>query len=135
MNATSYHWSYIGFYTFITYASHITYTYNYDTARWAEFRNSHRSVHKYFSNFTGKHLCWSLFFTKLQTFRPATSLKRDSYTGVFCEIWEILKSTYFEEHLWTTVSVYRLLHRILIYTIHYSTRFSFLQITSSLLHN
>ena len=28
--------------------------------------------------FTGKQLCWSLFKTKLQAFKPATLLKRDS---------------------------------------------------------
>ena len=33
--------------------------------------------------FTGKHLCWSLFFIKLQVFSPATLLKRDSNTVVF----------------------------------------------------
>ena len=53
----------------------LTYTYNSDTAAGGAFKN--------FANFTGKHLCWSLFFTKLQVFRPATLLKRDSYTGVF----------------------------------------------------
>ena len=36
-----------------------------------------------FANFTGKHLCWSLFLIKFQVFRPATLLKRDSNTGVF----------------------------------------------------
>ena len=41
------------------------------------------SVLKIFANFTGKHLCWSLFFTKLQAFRHAILLKGDSYTGVF----------------------------------------------------
>ena len=25
---------------------------------------------KYFPNFTGKHLCWSLFLIRLQAFRP-----------------------------------------------------------------
>ena len=30
-----------------------------------------------FCNIHRKHLCWSLFFKKLQTFRPATLLKRD----------------------------------------------------------
>ena len=40
-------------------------------------------VFKIFANFTGKHLCWSLFFTTLQAARPATLLKRDPYTGVF----------------------------------------------------
>ena len=30
-----------------------------------------------------KHMCWSLFLKSLQTFRPATLLKRDLSTGVF----------------------------------------------------
>ena len=34
-------------------------------------------------NFTGKHLCWSLFLIKLQAFRTATLLKRGSNTAVF----------------------------------------------------
>ena len=51
-------------------------------------RSSHRScsvkksILKNFSNFSGKHLCWSLVLIKLQAFRPATLLKRDSNTGV-----------------------------------------------------
>ena len=49
---------------------------------------------KFFANFTGKHLCWSLFFTKLQAFRPATLLKIGSYTSVF--LWNLRNS---EEHL------------------------------------
>ena len=57
-------------------------------------------------------------------------------TQVFsCEIWEILQSTNFEEHLWTTNSVCRLFHHILTYTINYSTRFSLLEITFSLSRN
>ena len=32
----------------------------------------------------------------MQSFRPATSLKSDSNTGVSCEYWEIFKSTYFK---------------------------------------
>ena len=51
---------------------------------------------------------------------------------ISCEISEILKSTHFEENLWTTASVYWLLHHILIFTIYY-TAYSFLQVTSSLL--
>ena len=31
----------------------------------------------------GKHLCYSLILIKLQVFRPATLLKRDSNRGVF----------------------------------------------------
>ena len=38
---------------------------------------------KSFAKFTGEHLCWSLFLIKLQVFRPANLLKRDSNTGLF----------------------------------------------------
>ena len=40
-------------------------------------------VLKNFTNFTGKQLCWSVFFNKVAGLRPATLLKRDSYTAVF----------------------------------------------------
>ena len=40
-------------------------------------------VVKNFANFKSKHLSWSLFLIKLQTFWPATLLKRDSNAGVF----------------------------------------------------
>ena len=53
----------------------------------------HRSSHhrcfvkkgalKNFENFTGKYLCWSLFLIKLQAWRLATLLKKDSNTSVF----------------------------------------------------
>ena len=43
-----------------------------------------KSVHKKLAVFTGKHLCWSLFWVKveikLQAIRPATLLERDSST-------------------------------------------------------
>ena len=39
-------------------------------------------VLKNVANFTGIHLCWSLFLIKLQSWRPAILLKRDSNTGV-----------------------------------------------------
>ena len=45
-----------------------------------------KHVLKNLENFTGKHVCWSLFSIKLRAFRPATSLKRDSNTGVFLRI-------------------------------------------------
>ena len=38
---------------------------------------------KNFANSTGKHLCWSPFSISFQAFTLATSLKRDSHTGVF----------------------------------------------------
>ena len=40
-------------------------------------------IHKDFAKFTGKHLCWSLFFDKVSGLQPATLLKRDSKAGVF----------------------------------------------------
>ena len=55
---------------------------------------------KSFAIFTGKHLCWGLFLIKLQTFRPATFLKRDSNTGVSCAYCEIFKNSFFIEILW-----------------------------------
>ena len=44
------------------------------------FKNS---ALKNFAIFKGKYLCWSLILIKLQAFRPATLLKRDSKTGAF----------------------------------------------------
>ena len=45
-------------------------------------RSSHQKC-CIFKNFAILRLCWSLFLKKLQTLRPATSLKRDSNTVVF----------------------------------------------------
>ena len=54
------------------------------------------SALKNFANVIGKHQCWSIFLIKLQAWRSATLLKRDSNTGVFlCEICEIFKNTFF----------------------------------------
>ena len=48
-------------------------------------------------NFTGKHLCWSLFLIKLrEDLGPATLLKRDSNTDVFLLNF---KNTFFTEYL------------------------------------
>ena len=52
-------------------------------------------VLKNFAKFTGKHLCWSLLLIQLQTFRPATLLKRDSNTGVFLEILQKFEERHF----------------------------------------
>ena len=51
-------------------------------------------VLKNFTNFSEKHLCWSLILVKLQTWFAATLLKRDSNTFVF--LWNLLN---FSEHL------------------------------------
>ena len=58
-----------------------------------------KGVLKIFAIFTGKHLCWSLFFIMMHAFRLATFLQRDFSTGVFCEYYIIFKDTYFKEHL------------------------------------
>ena len=58
-----------------------------------------KRVVKYFTNFTGKHLCWIIFF-----------YEKENPTQVFsCEICEIFKNIYFEEHLRTTA--YQLLKK------------------------
>ena len=115
---------------------YVTYTYNSDTVTGAEFRSSSRKCFLKFCKFHRKHLCWSLFFYKVASLQARNVIKKETPAQVLSgEILSILKNTYFEEHLWTTAAVYWLLHHILSFTIHYSTRFPFLQITSSLLHN
>ena len=49
---------------------------------------------KYFENFLGKHLGWSLFLMKLQFFKKETPVQVFS-----CEIRIIFKNTFFTEHL------------------------------------
>ena len=60
---------------------------------------------KVFPNFTGKHPRWSLLLVRYTPFQDCKFIfiKRDFNTG-FCEICEIFKNTYFEEHLRTTAS-------------------------------
>ena len=59
-----------------------------------KIRSSHRrcsvkkGVPKNLANFTGIHICCSPFLIKLQSFRPATLLKKDSNTGV--SLWNLL---------------------------------------------
>ena len=53
-----------------------------------------KGVLKKVANFTGIHLRWGLFLIKFQAFRPATLLKKDSYTDVFS--WNL---RHFQEHL------------------------------------
>ena len=52
-------------------------------------------VLKNFANFTGKHLCWSLFLIKV-----LTNFIKNSPTQVFsCEMWKNFKNTFSTEHL------------------------------------
>ena len=53
--------------------------------------------------FTRKHLGRSLFFDKVRRCRSATSFKRDSSTGSFCEFCEICKNTFLQN---TTIKLF-----------------------------
>ena len=55
-------------------------------------------VLKIFAIFTGKHLCWRLFFDKVHTSMRPTQVFSSEY-------WDIFKNTYFKEHLRTAASV------------------------------
>ena len=62
-----------------------------------------KGVLRNFKKFTGKHLCQSLFFNK---FAGLNFIKKETLAQVFsCDFFEISKSTFFTEHLWTTASV------------------------------
>ena len=50
-------------------------------------------VPKNFVKFSGKNLCWSLFFKKVMGWMPATLLKRDFSTQVFCESVKFLRTS------------------------------------------
>ena len=67
-------------------------------------RSIKKAVLKNFSIFTAKHLCWSSFLIKFQTFRSATLLKRESSTSVFLWILLNFQNIYFEENLRTAAS-------------------------------
>ena len=61
---------------------------------------------KFFSIFTGKHLCWVLFLIKLQVERSATFLKIDSNKGVSCGYCNIFKNSFLIQHLrWLPLTV------------------------------
>ena len=51
-------------------------------------------VLKNFANFTGKHLCWSLFLINLQA-KALNFIKKRLQPGVFCEICEIFQNIFF----------------------------------------
>ena len=76
---------------------------NFKSSRWRMFFKI--GVLKNVDIFPGKHLCQSYFLIKLQAWRSAISLKRDSNTGVFLWILQNFKNTYFEEHLRPAASV------------------------------
>ena len=55
---------------------------------------------KNFANFTGKHLCWSLFFNKVSFERSATLLKKRLQHRCFpVKFAKYLRASFFTEHL------------------------------------
>ena len=70
MNAASYYWSYIDFYTLITCTSYIAYIYNYDTVAGAEFRSSHR-------RFSQKTPALESHFYKVASLQACNVIKKD----------------------------------------------------------
>ena len=67
-----------------------------------------KGVLRNLANFTGKHLCQSLFFNIFSFLIAASGLqfyfKKETLTQVFsCEFYRISKNTFFTEHLWRTV--------------------------------
>ena len=50
-----------------------------------------------FAEFTENHLCWSLFLKKLKAWGMQLYLKETPAQVLFCEFYEIFKSTYFVE--------------------------------------
>ena len=79
-------------------------------------------VLKNVGNFTGKHLFWSLFLTKLQVLlflkpRACNFIKKETPTQVFfCAICYIFKNTKLEEHLRTSAPAHRTLWLKIRYT-------------------
>ena len=61
-------------------------------------------VLKSFENFTGRHLCWSLFLKNLQTGGLQLYLKRDFKQLFSCEVCESLKNTFFNRTAPVTAS-------------------------------
>ena len=55
---------------------------------------------KNLTNFEGKRLRWILFLIKIQAFRPAAILKRDSNRLFPVKFAKFLRARFFIEHLW-----------------------------------
>ena len=60
-----------------------------------------KGVLRNFTKFTGKHLCYSLFFNKVEGLKPATLLKKRPWHRCFpVNFAKFLRTPFFNEHLW-----------------------------------
>ena len=99
------------------------------TVGYKGLRSSHgccsvkKGIVRNFANFTGKHLCQSLFFNKVAGLTPATLLKKSLKAFNFIkketlaqvlsfEFCKISKNSFSIEHLRTTASLFLLKHLI-----------------------
>ena len=65
-----------------------------------------KDVFRNFAKFTGKHLCQSLFFSKVAGLRPATLLKKRPWHRCFpVNFAKSLRTPFFTEHLRRTASI------------------------------
>ena len=101
MNATSCYWSYINFYTLITYTCYITYLQlQFWQSRPSRIQKQPPKVFFKILKISPENNCVGVSFSQSC---QSSDLKRYltvTPTQVFsCEIWEILKNSYFEEHL------------------------------------
>ena len=69
-------------------------------------RSSHRRCSlRNFAKFTGKHLCQSLYFKKIESL-ACNFIKIETLAQVFsCEFSEISKNTFFTKYVWATASI------------------------------
>ena len=65
-----------------------------------EILRKKKGFRKHFMIFTGKHLCWALFFNKVAGHQSCNCMKKVTQAHIFsCEYQEIYNNAFFEEHL------------------------------------
>ena len=121
MNATSCYWSYIDFYTLITYNYILTHTYNSDTTAGAEFISSPQRCSWKICKVHRKAPVLESLFYKVASLQACNVTKNRLLHKCFHVKFEKFWRTPILKNIWTTISVYWLLHHIL----HYSTYFTF----------
>ena len=98
MNATSCYWSYIDFYTLITYNYILTHTYNSDTTAGIEFISSPQRYSWKFCKFHRKAPVLGSLFYNVARLQDCNVTNKDSYIGIF--LWNLRN---FEKRLfWRT---------------------------------